>query len=461
VQAETVSTTTEPPEVRAKGRRRRVTFRAGLVIVALVGLGIRLGYVLAGSGNVTSEDGAYYHAAAKVLVDGGGFVNPWNGVATALHPPGWPAVLAVPSLVGLDTIRAHQVLACLVGTTTVVLVGVAARAIGGARAGLVAAAIAATYPSIWLRERELAAEVLVFPLGAIVVILAYRFVAKPRTATLAALGGACALLALVRAEQVLLLLILAALAFSAGSGPWSGRLAQLAGGVAAAAAVLLPWVVYNATRFEEPVLLTTGFGVTLRGANCPGAYYGDRIGSQDPDIWRPPEAGGTEQCAWDAKSTDESEQDGEFRDKALAYMRDHTERLPVVVAAREGRTWGLFRPLQQLNFEQDWGRQPLGVYRASLWFYWALLPFTVVGVARLRVAGTPRWPLLSFLALTAVAVAITYGNVRFRATAEVPIVVLAAVGVDSLWRLVRAARGGNAARNASTTSSASAEVSSV
>jgi hypothetical protein len=39
--------------------------------------------------------------------------------------------------------------------------------------------------------------------------------------------------------------------------------------------------------------------------------------------------------------------------------------------------------------------------------------------------------------LVALAVATTYGAVRFRAAAEVPIVVLAAVGVDAVWRRLR------------------------
>jgi hypothetical protein len=122
-----------------------------------------LGYVLASGGDGVSGDGAYYHLAGKVLADGGGFVNPWNGIATAAHPPAWPALLGLPSLAGVDTVLGHQVFACFVGTATVVLVGLAARVIAGSRVGLIAAGIAAAYPNFWVRERELAAEALVFP----------------------------------------------------------------------------------------------------------------------------------------------------------------------------------------------------------------------------------------------------------------------------------------------------------
>jgi hypothetical protein len=69
-------------------------------------------------------------------------------------------------------------------------------------------------------------------------------------------------------------------------------------------------------------------------------------------------------------------------------------------------------------------------------------------------------PLLSFICAVAVVVAVTLGSVRYRAPAEVPIVVLAAVGVDAVWVRLRG-RASNAARNASTTSAASASVMSV
>jgi hypothetical protein len=451
LQGEIASVSTESLGVQGQRRRRSGGFAVALALIALAGFGIRLGYALAGGGNGTSYDGIYYHFAANVLIDGLGFVNPWTGAQTALHPPAWPAVLALPSVLGLGTVLGHQLFACVVGVAAVVLVGVAGRVIADARVGLIAAAMAAVYPNMWVRERELAAETLIFPLVAIALILVYRYWAQPRTITFVALGGACGVLALVRAEQALMLvLLLPPLALRAGPRPSSRRVAQLAAGTGAAVLVLLPWVVHNSMRFESSVLLTTSFGVTVRGANCPGAYYGDHIGSQDPDVWRAPETVGPGRCAG-AESVGETAQDAEFRGKAFTYMRGHAERLPAVVAAREARTWGLLRLFQEA---------PTGVHRAGLFVYWALLPFAVAGILRLRDSRVPLWPLLSFVVVVAVAVAITYGSVRFRASAEVPIVVLAAVGVDTLWRRL-GAHGRTATENASTPSSASPSMMSV
>ena len=118
-------------------------FAVRLGLMALIGFGIRLGYALAGDARDVSYDGIYYYFVANVLVDGGGFAHPWTGLPTALHPPAWPVLLGLPSAIGLNTVLTHQVFACVVGTATVALVGIAARVIAGGRVGLVAAAIAA------------------------------------------------------------------------------------------------------------------------------------------------------------------------------------------------------------------------------------------------------------------------------------------------------------------------------
>jgi hypothetical protein len=437
---------------RTDGSRNRKAFAVGLGLIALVGFGIRLGYAIAGGAKDVSYDGIYYYLVAKVLADGGGYVNPFNGIHTALHAPAWPVVLGLPSAIGLDTLLSHQVFACVVGTATIALVGIAARVIAGCRVGLVAAAMAAAYPNLWVRERELAAETLIFPLAAVVLALAYRYWRAPRTVALLALGAACGVLILIHSAMVLLLILLVpALALRAQpGGSVSHRLARVVAALGVASVVVLPWVVRNTVRFERPVLLTTNLGLTLRAGNCPAAYEGARLGSFDIDLVRPPTSVAPGGCVGTKGSGDESEQDAVFRDQALRYMREHAERVPAVVAAREGRTWGLFRPFQQSTLERESGNGPLGVYQLAVFAYWALLPFAVAGAVRLRRRSVPLLPLLLFLAAVAVVVGVTFGSVRYRAPAEVPIVLLAAVGVDALWDRPRS-RDVRARRSAATT----------
>ena len=82
--------------------------------------------------------------------------------------------------------------------------------------------------------------------------------------------------------------------------------------------------------------------------------------------------------------------------------------------------------------------------RVQLFTYWTILPVAVVGAIVLRRHRRPLYALLAFVVTTAVAVAITYGETRYRATAEVSIVLLAGIGFDALLRRVNRLPRGSA-----------------
>jgi len=113
-------------------------------------------------------------------------------------------------------------------------------------------------------------------------------------------------------------------------------------------------------------------------------------------------------------------------------MGDHAGRLPVVSIARQGRAWSLFRPLQTSDLEADFPKSPHWVHRAGVYFYWALLPAALAGALILRRRHVSLVPLVAPLVVTVVSVAITYGQPRLRAGAEVPLVLLAAAGAEYL-----------------------------
>jgi hypothetical protein len=63
---------------------------------------------------------------------------------------------------------------------------------------------------------------------------------------------------------------------------------------------------------------------------------------------------------------------------------------------------------------------------------WMLSPLAVLGALRLRRRRVPITPLVAPVVIVTLVAAAFYGLVRFRAPAEVSIVVLAAVALDSL-----------------------------
>ncbi len=133
----------------------------------------------------------------------------------------------------------------------------------------------------------------------------------------------------------------------------------------------------------------------------------------------------------------------------------------MVLFAREGRAFGFWDPFQQVQLDAEWESGITGalgtsylptaiwVNRLALFGFWLLVVPAVGGVVVLRRRRIPVYPLLGFFAIVAVTVATTYGETRYRAAVEVPLVLLAAVGLSAglaAMRRARAPRGPEVAR---------------
>jgi hypothetical protein len=102
--------------------------------------------------------------------------------------------------------------------------------------------------------------------------------------------------------------------------------------------------------------------------------------------------------------------------------------MPVVLAGRLGRVWSVYDP-----FQTPEGRsrraQKLGVG-----FFFLLEPLAALGTFVLRPRGVSLSIFLMPFIVVSLTVLATYGNMRFREPAELSLAVLAAVGLDALWR---------------------------
>lgn len=419
----------------ATGRR---TFWLALGLVAGLGLLLRVGVVLL-LDVMPVPDGHFYSYQAQVVDDGGGWYVGIAGEPNVHHPPGWTTLLSLVALLGQSSVRFHQLLGAAIGATTVVLVGLAGRKVAGPRVGLIAAVIAALYPGLWISEHAVLSETLMFPLVAVLILCVYRFLERPTFARAAGLGGLVGLLGLVRSEQIFLGVALVApvvlVSSVARRSGWGQRTAWLAVAGAVAVATVLPWTVYNLDRFERPVFLSSGGGQAMAVGTCDEVAQGDLLGYWHSSCtrWVFGPAG---------RGQDKTELDATMREHALEWLAENPERVPLMVLAREGRTWGLFRPAQQVRFDHECCDTRLDLLWARQIAYWMLLPAAVVGGLTLRRREVPVWPLLSFVGVAALATAITYGEARSRSAAEVSIVLLAAVGIDAIWRRYRAGRHG-------------------
>jgi 4-amino-4-deoxy-L-arabinose transferase-like glycosyltransferase len=392
-----------------------VRFTRRLTTIAATGLAVRLVYVLAITPHLRGRgDSAYYHGLANLIADGRGYVAPGFDAVTALHPPLFPLLLSLPSLAGLDGWQAHRVANAVVGTGAIVVVGLLARRVAGERAGLVAALLAALSPVLVSADAAVMSETLLGLLTAAAGLAAYQLLDAPSVARAAALGVAIGLAALTRGEGLLLIVVLA-LPVALRLRP--RRLATLGVVALAVVVVVAPWTVRNAVTFERPVILSTNEGGLLAGANCGRTYRGRDIGSWEI------------RCVPGGDFADESVAADQARDKGLDYARDHAGRVPVVVAARLGRTFGVLQPIRQARHAEG---RAFGLEVAGAIWFWLLLPPGVYGLVLMRRRGVPLAPLLAGLWLTLAATVLGYGVPRFRLPADVALTVLGGVAVAAL-----------------------------
>jgi 4-amino-4-deoxy-L-arabinose transferase-like glycosyltransferase len=407
-------------------------FRARLALAVLAGLIVRLLYVgLFARKIALFGDAVTYHEWARTIADGVGWVkvpHPELGLyhvapePSAEHPPLFSLVLAGFWKLGVHSYTAQKLVVCFIGASTVAFTGLAGREAGGERVGLIAAALAAIYPFLWVADGSLLAESLYAAFMAAALWLALRFLRTRSLVDAGVAGLAVGLAALSRGEALLLVpLLLVPLAWKKRS-PAAAAL-MLAG----FALVVAPWTIRNLEKFQDPVVISTNSSSVFAGANCDPVYHGDLIG-----LW-------SFSCYGRVKPGDESQEAVEYRKQGLDYARDHAGRVPLVAAIRLGRVWDFYRPLQQVQYEFLEGRSRWAS-RAGLVFYYPTLLLAIGGAVLLRRRRFPVWPFLAFVLTVSVVGVTVYGITRFRIAVEPALIVLAAVSIDFAIRR-RAERG--------------------
>ncbi len=404
-----------------------------VVGLAVLAVAVRVAAVLGNAGLVAHGDSDFYTTEANLLVTGHGWINPFTyygpthaAVPSAAFPPLFTLVLAAASAAGAKSFLAHRLWCCLIGSLAVPLAAVVGRRLGGTRTGLIAAAVTALYPNLWLPDALGMSETLSPVLVLVVLLLAYRLWDRRTWRAAGWLGLSIGITALGRDELALLaVLILLPMAMARRMGPFRHRVRLLVAGGLAAAIAVAPIVAFNLTRFDTPVYISDGLGVTLASANCPLTYHGPSTG-----YW-------SIVCAGSAPTdsrADEAVQGAEEQAYAMAFIRRHAGELPLLSAERLGRAFGVFRPLQQIQFDSFLESRPRHWALTGLGTYYGLVLLSVGGVVVLRRRGLPVYPLLAVGADVVVSVVLTFGQTRYRSTFEVSLVLLAAVGVDALLR---------------------------
>ncbi|MDQ1521483.1 MAG: hypothetical protein QOI55_2556, partial [Actinomycetota bacterium] len=181
-----------------------------LLCIVAVGLTIRIGYAVGWrqEREVLRGDAVYYHVGANLLARGEGFPQPIAYAFTfhrepgAEHPPGYIVYLAIASKFGFRTVADHQVWSALLGAASVLLIGIVARRLFGPKLALLAAALAAISPNIWMPDAWVMSETLAIFATVLVLYFSYRCWDDPRPMTALALGVAVGIAAMSRSELI-------------------------------------------------------------------------------------------------------------------------------------------------------------------------------------------------------------------------------------------------------------------
>lgn len=405
-----------------------------VICLAFLGLAVRIAYVVMGApSHLPFSDALGYQLQANFLASGHGFVNPvllafqHESRPTAAHPPLYALYLAAGSVLGAKSVMAHQLMGCLLGTATVIGCGLIGDQLGGDRAGLAAMAVAALYPGLWITDGGIMSEGLFALVATAVTVTAYNYSRTRSVRAAIVLGVTIGLAVLTRdAAEVYLIVVVIPLVLTGPAIGTRPRLMRLVAAFVAAGVVVSPWVMRNLLTFDRPVIISTGNG-TFLGANCPPAYFGSGIG-----LWYVSCYSSISVPA----AADESVANDDAQQAGLTYLRDHVARLPLVVAARVGRTWEFYQPLTDTNNDRDDGR-PHWAALLSLWSYFVVAPMAAVGLAMLIRKRIPVLPLLAQIVAVTITAATVWGSVRFRAPVEPVLAVLAAITLCAVVPLRR------------------------
>jgi len=451
----------------AGGARPWLGAMAGTFAIALL---VRVVAVMTWSRHLDPQgDEAFYWRQAQYLSGGAGFVyrNKFGEqVHTAVHPPLYSAYLGLVGLLPLAEAShlPYRLATAFVGAATVALIAFATYRLAGRTAAWAAGLLAAVYPNLWFNEVKLTAESLYSLTVIVVVIAAHRYWVAPSVRQAMWLGGAVAMAALARAEALVLFgLLVVPLAFLIRDRPVRRRITEAGAAMAVGLVVLAPWLVRNLTSFASPATISSGSGFVVEISNCdqtfglappkgPGEASLD-AGQADQYLgyWVPAcdrsdvSIHGANAVPW--PDGDETEVERWKRGIGLDYVRAHRSELPVVVAARVGRIWDVWRPQQSIDLNTLFeGRSAslrvggivVGFQSLAMAQYYVLLGLAAVGIFRLRRSGHTVMPYVALAVSATLAAALSFGITRYRVGVDVALCVLGGVAIAHLLRPRRA-----------------------
>jgi 4-amino-4-deoxy-L-arabinose transferase-like glycosyltransferase len=384
----------------------------------VLGLGVRVAYVLATAGHGLAGDELSYDAQGRLMADG--MVLWGTDPFGEAHPTIWKMPLYPLWVGGLYTVLGPDpdrvlLVQTLLGPATIALTWALGRRLFTPLVGLGAAAVVAVYPNAWQYEARLYSEALAVPLAILLAIVVLDRTPTPKRALLA--GAVLAANVYVRPSAILLIAGVL-VAFWAAAGLRRGSVLAVAAGLVVVVA-LVPWQARTYHLEGEFVPLST------QDAALYGTFNDEA--ADDPFFrwkWRPVTERDLPLFRGPDRAQTESELRRRLRENALDYIAANPSSVPRAFWANGiRRTFDLRRPSTAL-FDVPFEGRTRSVAGVGLLMYWVLAPLALLGLWRARSRRALVLPLLA-LALATAVVYTADGGTRYRAPLEPLIVVMA------------------------------------
>ena len=429
----------EAPGLLVRWLGQGASFRRSLIFITIIGGLWRLGFLIFTKTDrpLDLNDSLYYSIQAGLNAEGRWFEDAMTGQPGAEHGMLTSLYLTPWSIGPSDGVFRQRFALSLLGIATVPVIGLTGRRLSDPlrrtpvgrrgtpeRVGLISAAIAAVYPNFWINDSVVMSETIAIFLASVCLLVAMTHHRSLSVRSGIVLGVLAGLAALTRSEMVLYIpgfaLLSALLCRRRKRTVWPA-VALAAAGVA----TMLPWTIWNLSRFSEPVFLSTNDGTTLLGANCDLTYHDD-IGGWSILCLAPLEPTGP-------GLPDASERSVDRRGRAFDYIADHVDRVPLVMTARLGRTLDVYGLSSLVDLDVGEEKAEWAVWAGIVcWWVAALLALAGWSILYRRGVGR-RWWLTVPLIVVLIATLLLYGAHRIRAPGEPSIVLLAAVALV-VWR---------------------------
>lgn len=389
--------------------------------VVVLGLAIRIVFLVATRNHVLVGDEPVYASYGENAVQGRWFWAETMGQSShpsMWKPPGYPLfVMLGYSLLGADPDRMLLLQVLVLAPLTILLVWLLARDLFGSTAGIVAAAVAATYPGTWQFEVRLFSEGLAAVLALVVVLLVLGR-GRPSPARVALVGLAMAANLYVRPTAVYLF-VLVFVAWWVAMGLRSA-VVRVAAAFGLALLLILPWTIRNATLEDSGFVL-----LSVQDAAVYGTFNEDSASSPThPYAWQPSPPSLMPTLLPLLATESEFRVRQAAQELAVEYIKAHPESVPSAIFWNGlSRLWDIRDPSIALTETQHQGRER-GVAIVHLTMYYPILALVVLGLWRWRRNLAIVLPLLALVPTMAVVFSIDAGT-RYRAPTEPLLVVLA------------------------------------